>query len=64
MGPAADVPGLVGSPRDVVLHAGAFNWTYTLGVGLIDPWANGATAVLYDGPTDPAVWPELSRAYP
>ncbi len=46
-------------PEDIVLHAGAFNWTYTLGVGLIDPWANGATAVLYNGPTDPAVWPEL-----
>jgi acyl-coenzyme A synthetase/AMP-(fatty) acid ligase len=45
--------------NDVVLHAGAFNWTYTLGVGLIDPWANGATAVLYNGPPDPAVWPEL-----
>jgi acyl-coenzyme A synthetase/AMP-(fatty) acid ligase len=45
--------------NDVVLHAGAFNWTYTLGVGLIDPWANGATAVLYNGPADPAVWPEL-----
>jgi acyl-coenzyme A synthetase/AMP-(fatty) acid ligase len=44
---------------DVILHAGAFNWTYTLGVGLIDPWANGATAVLYNGPADPAVWPEL-----
>jgi len=46
-------------PDDVVLHAGAFNWTYTLGVGLIDPWANGATAVLYNGPADPAIWPEL-----
>ena len=45
--------------RDVVLHAGAFNWTYTLGVGLLDPWANGATAVLYNGTADPAVWPEL-----
>ena len=44
---------------DVVLHAGAFNWTYTLGVGLLDPWANGATAVLYNGTADPAVWPEL-----
>ena len=46
-------------PDDIVLHAGAFNWTYTLGVGLIDPWANGATAVLYNGPADPAVWPAL-----
>jgi acyl-coenzyme A synthetase/AMP-(fatty) acid ligase len=45
--------------NDVILHAGAFNWTYTLGVGMIDPWANGATAVLYNGPPDPAVWPEL-----
>jgi acyl-coenzyme A synthetase/AMP-(fatty) acid ligase len=45
--------------NDVVLHAGAFNWTYTLGVGMIDPWANGATTVLYNGPPDPAVWPEL-----
>lgn len=47
------------SSDDVVLHAGAFNWTYTLGVGLLDPWANGATAVLYNGTPDPAVWPEL-----
>jgi acyl-coenzyme A synthetase/AMP-(fatty) acid ligase len=44
---------------DVVLHAGAFNWTYTLGVGLLDPWAHGATAVLYNGTPDPALWPEL-----
>jgi acyl-coenzyme A synthetase/AMP-(fatty) acid ligase len=47
------------TPSDVVLHAGAFNWTYTLGVGLVDPWANGATAVLYSGPADPTVWPRL-----
>ena len=46
-------------PDDVILHAGAFNWTYTLGVGLTDPWANGATAVLYNGPRDIAVWPLL-----
>ena len=43
-------------PQDVLVHAGAFNWTYTLGVGLTDPWANGATAVIYNGPRDPAVW--------
>lgn len=46
-------------PDDVMLHAGAFNWTYTLGVGLTDPWANGATACLYRGPRDPARWPAL-----
>jgi acyl-coenzyme A synthetase/AMP-(fatty) acid ligase len=31
---------------DRVLHAGAFNWTYTLGTGLMDPWTMGATAVI------------------
>lgn len=44
---------------DVMLHAGAFNWTYTLGVGLVDPWAVGATTVLYNGPRDINVWPQL-----
>ena len=44
---------------DVVLHAGAFNWSFTIGVGLTDPWANGATAVLYNGPKDIHVWPKL-----
>jgi acyl-coenzyme A synthetase/AMP-(fatty) acid ligase len=44
---------------DVMLHAGAFNWSYTLSAGLADPWANGATAVLYAGARDPAVWAKL-----
>jgi acyl-coenzyme A synthetase/AMP-(fatty) acid ligase len=44
---------------DTILHAGAFNWTYTLGVGLTDPWANGATTVLYNGEKDVQVWPKL-----
>ena len=35
---------------DVMLHAGTMNWTYTLGVGITDPWSCGATSVLYDGP--------------
>jgi acyl-coenzyme A synthetase/AMP-(fatty) acid ligase len=50
-------------PEDVILHAGAFNWTYTLGVGLTDPWANGATAVLYNGPRDVTVWPRLMERF-
>ncbi|NKX46187.1 class I adenylate-forming enzyme family protein [Roseicyclus persicicus] len=33
-------------PADRVLHAGAFNWTFTLGTGLLDPWAIGATALI------------------
>jgi acyl-CoA synthetase (AMP-forming)/AMP-acid ligase II len=32
--------------QDRVLHAGAFNWTYTLGTALLDPWARGATALI------------------
>jgi len=32
--------------EDRLLHAGAFNWTYTLGTGLLDPWAAGATALI------------------
>jgi len=30
-----------------------------LGVGLTDPWANGATSVIYNGPRDPGVWGRL-----
>ena len=31
---------------DRLLHAGAFNWTFTLGTGLLDPWTLGATALI------------------
>ena len=48
---------------DVMLHAGAFNWTYTLGVGLTDPWANGVTTVLYNGHRDINVWPRLIERF-
>lgn len=34
------------TPDDRLLHAGAFNWTYTLGTGLIDPLSIGATALI------------------
>ncbi|MFN0218309.1 MAG: class I adenylate-forming enzyme family protein [Hyphomicrobium sp.] len=49
------------SPHDRLLHAGAFNWTYTLGVGLLDPWANGATSLIFTGEKTPEVWPRLIR---
>ena len=51
------------TPDDRVLHAGAFNWTYTLGAGLTDPWAIGATALVYAGPPDRHVWPRLAAAH-
>jgi acyl-coenzyme A synthetase/AMP-(fatty) acid ligase len=34
------------TPGDRLLHAGALNWTYTLGTGLLDPWTVGATALI------------------
>ncbi|MCY4455125.1 MAG: fatty acid--CoA ligase family protein, partial [Chloroflexi bacterium] len=46
-------------PTDVALHAGTLNWSYTLGVGLMDVWASGGHAMLYGGPPDPAVWASL-----
>jgi acyl-coenzyme A synthetase/AMP-(fatty) acid ligase len=51
------------TPQDRVLHAGAFNWTYTLGAGLTDPWAIGATALIYAGPRDRTVWPRLAAQH-
>lgn len=48
---------------DVMLHAGAFNWTYTLGAGLMDPWAAGASSLIYAGSRDPGVWPDLVETY-
>jgi acyl-coenzyme A synthetase/AMP-(fatty) acid ligase len=50
-------------PGDVMLHAGAINWTYTLGVGVVDPLSAGASAVLYNGHPDPAAWPRLIETY-
>lgn len=32
--------------NDRLCHAGAFNWTFTLGTGLMDPWSVGATALI------------------
>jgi len=48
---------------DVVLHTGAFNWTYTLGTGLFDPFANSSTSVVYTGEKDPEIWAKLISAH-
>lgn len=42
--------GLCSSDR--LFHTGELNWTYTLGVGLMDTWAASATAILYGGPRE------------
>jgi len=43
---------------DRVMHAGAFNWTYTLGTGLMDPWTIRATALIPDASTPAADLPD------
>jgi acyl-coenzyme A synthetase/AMP-(fatty) acid ligase len=47
------------TPDDRLMHAGAFNWTYTLGTGLMDPWSRGATALIPAPGTQPADLPAL-----
>ena len=39
--------------EDRLCHAGAFNWTFTLGTGLMDPWTLGATALIAQDATPP-----------
>jgi acyl-coenzyme A synthetase/AMP-(fatty) acid ligase len=48
---------------DRLLHAGAFNWTYTLGTGLLDPWAIGATALIPRDGVEPAQLPLLLKRF-
>ena len=50
-------------PEDRVMHAGAFNWTYTLGVGLSDPWSAGATAIVNTGSREADRWGPLARRW-
>ncbi len=48
---------------DRLLHAGAFNWTYTLGTGLLDPWTLGATALIPGEGVTPAQLPLLLKRF-
>ena len=50
-------------PTDTTLHAGTINWTYTLGVGLMDAWRWGATAILCGGEPNPEKWLPLIEQY-
>lgn len=50
-------------PDDRLLHAGALNWTYTLGAGLFDPWAAGATAIVLAEGVSPDQIPLLARRF-
>ncbi len=51
------------SEHDRLLHAGAFNWTFTLGTGLMDPWSVGASAVIPVADTVPDVLPLLMKRH-
>lgn len=51
------------TPGDRLCHAGAFNWTYTLGTGLMDPWTIGATALIPRPGTDIAELPDLLKQH-
>ncbi len=51
------------SEEDRLLHAGAFNWTYTLGTGLMDPWTMGATALIPAAGVDHGALPQLLNAH-
>lgn len=49
--------------QDRMLHAGAFNWTFTLGTGLLDPWTLGATALILQKSVTPAELPLLLKRH-
>ncbi len=49
--------------NDRLCHAGAFNWTYTLGTGLMDPWSVGATALIPAPGTQPEQLPALLKRH-
>lgn len=51
------------TPSDRLMHAGAFNWTYTLGTGLLDPWAMGACALIPAAGVEPAALPLLMKRF-
>jgi len=48
---------------DRILHSGKFNWTYVLGTGLMDPFYNGKTVVVYEGENSAGLWPRLIKKH-
>lgn len=49
--------------EDRLLHAGAFNWTFTMGTGLLDPWTIGATALIPEPGIPPEALPHLLKRH-
>lgn len=51
--------------NDILLHAGELNWTYTLGVGIMDVWSNSATSILVGGGRkDLSIWTWIMKNFP
>ncbi|MFN3605074.1 MAG: acyl-CoA synthetase [Leptonema sp. (in: bacteria)] len=49
-------------PDDILLHSGELNWTYTLGVGIMDVFSNQATAILVGSiRKDPTLWTKIIK---
>lgn len=48
---------------DRLLHAGALNWSFTLGTGLLDPWTIGATALIPADGVDLSALPLLLKRH-
>jgi acyl-coenzyme A synthetase/AMP-(fatty) acid ligase len=48
--------------HDRVLHAGTLNWTYSMGVGVMDPWTVGATSIVLTAHPEPSEWPRVWEA--
>ncbi len=51
------------SASDRLLHAGAFNWSFTLGTGLLDPWSVGATSLILRDGTAVSALPDLLKQH-
>lgn len=48
---------------DRLMHAGAMNWSFTLGTGLLDPWSVGATALIPAPGVEVAQLPLLAKRF-
>ena len=48
---------------DRVLHASELNWTYAMGISVLDAWPVGASTVIWTGPREATRWPELIAAH-
>lgn len=50
--------------EDILLHSGELNWTYTLGVGVMDVFANQATSILVGSiRRDPTIWTDIIKKF-